>query len=270
MLQFSIGETQTPMTIHKALVTENPSSLQDEFTHDWKEAALGASVWNDVNEATFASFAQYLYTGDYALVLDCIEVPPKAAPNHHEKRTDLLPVGEDTIDNADEDPADDRKWISFSAKEKPSRRKSGKAGQRSRFYTLSYPQPLSYTSTETRPSSTLDKVYIIQGHARLYVLAEKYELGNLKALVLHKLHSTLCHIGPLETGSGGAGVFIDLVRYIYKNTSSRPKTDGLRELIVRYITMEARQIAELEECRCLIGENGDFANDLLASLLNES
>ena len=87
------------------------------------------------------------------------------------------------------------------------------------------------------------------------------------AISQHKLHSTLCHIGPLETSSG---VFIDLVKYIYTKTPSRPKTDGLRELIIRYITMEARQIAKLEECRRLIGENGDFANDLVASLLNES
>ena len=58
--------------------------------------------------------------------------------------------------------------------------------------------PLPATSTDYTKKSTPQGTELgddytpnLLGHARLYVLADKYDIESLKALVLHKLHDTL-------------------------------------------------------------------------------
>lgn len=57
---------------------------------------------------------------------------------------------------------------------------------------------------------------------------------------LHKLHSTLCKYSPCEARFGDV---IGLVKYACENTPCRRKLDRLRELVMRYVATEAKQIA---------------------------
>ena len=274
VLRFLVGNNQTSMTIHKALVTEQASGLRDCVSGPMREAESGTITWDEVDEATFGNFAQFLYTGDYTPVPIKIEDTPKAARDDNNS-TDLafLALGDETFEVGVE-PEIDQGWGNITSGGKPMKRykrKIERLRHHSNFHALDYPRPASCNTIdpyEIRLGKSLffDYRYVFLSHARLYALAEKYGFERLKALVLHKLHRTMRNSEPPETCSQG---LIDLLSYIYENTPSRPKIDGLRELMVRYIAMEARQIATSQEFLQLVKEKGEIASDLLPYLLEK-
>lgn len=67
-------------------------------------------------------------------------------------------------------------------------------------------------------SSAEDYTPLYLGHARLYVLAEKWGVSSVKSLVLHKLNATLHGYTPYEVRYDNV---VELIRYTYENTPCR-------------------------------------------------
>lgn len=98
------------------------------------------------------------------------------------------------------------------------------------------------------------------------MFAEKWGIRPLKALVLHKLHVTLCEYKPYEARYSD---IIELIRYTYEYTPCRKRTDPLRELVTQYVAHEQTQIAGSEPCLSLVEDGGPFARDLLSMVLEK-
>ena len=145
-----------------------------------------------------------------------------------------------------------------------------KVAPRTRFQDLTFPFPFTYTQhtkiCKPRGNQSAEEDYtpVFLGHVRLYVFAHRYDIKPLKALVLTKLHDTLCKFSLYEARFGD---ILELVRYTYENTESLKLRDPLRELVTHYVAYEAKKVAASEEGLELVGENGPFARDLLSMVL---
>jgi hypothetical protein len=153
-------------------------------------------------------------------------------------------------------------WEDF----KPKVKKSKANVPRPTFNTLSYHLP-SLTIAEPRANTCETENYmaVFTGHARLYVLADKYDIGPLRHLTLHELHATL-RIYTLYKSRYSD--LIELARYTYANTTESAKVDPLRELVALYIASQ-KHVAASKECLELVKGGGDFATDLLLAIALE-
>ena len=139
------------------------------------------------------------------------------------------------------------------------------------FHKLGYHLPAAITdyADKCRPQGNTsyeqDFTPVFLGHARLYVLADKYDIELLKALALNKLHETLC---KFYLSKARYGDVVELVRYAYESTPSRMPRDALRELAIQYVG-EAREVAKSEQGLNLIEQNGQFARDLFSVVFEE-
>ena len=130
-----------------------------------------------------------------------------------------------------------------------------------------YPLPDSYKRFADRfipfsnTSSRQDFTPVFLGHARLYVLADKYDVQPLKELVLHKLHQTL---KSFSIYTARVVDLINLVRFAYSDESTptyNDRVDDLRKLVVHYVATTLESIAESEPFMELLQDGGDFVKD---------
>ncbi|PIG85335.1 hypothetical protein AARAC_002771 [Aspergillus arachidicola] len=100
---------------------------------------------------------------------------------------------------------------------------------------------------------------VFLGHARLYVLADKYGIESLTQLVLEKLRQTL---NDFKLSAANVTDIIELVRFTYAHT--RRLVTGrneLRTLVMMFIISSIGQIGETESFQKLLGDGGDFVVD---------
>lgn len=110
-------------------------------------------------------------------------------------------------------------------------------------------------------SSEPDATPFFLAHARLYVLASKYDVVKLKELSEKKLHKAFTQF----LSAGRANSIIELITYIYENTHA--SSDGaIRALLVEYITLWHNHFGDLPEFRELLEEGGQFVLDFWSSI----
>ena len=224
---------------------------------------------------TFVAFAQYLYSGDYTpLNSIAIAASPEDSTQHAKvskfSSNDLLQYL-----NTSDDDVSGSYGGSMRYGEKKKNKKLSKKGiedeclqkysRPNGFRRLTYEIP----STSTLASScTVCSAYskhddcglVFLHHARLYTLADKWDINQLKSLALQKLHKSLI---DFEISEARYTDVVDLVRFAYENTPDRPEIDDLRELVSAYVAFEAPQIATSGPCPLLIEECGAFARDII-------
>ncbi|MCJ1392038.1 hypothetical protein MMC18_004905 [Xylographa bjoerkii] len=266
------------MTIHSALVAEQSPALRSLVTGNMEEARTGHVTWDDVDEETFARFAQFVYTGDYSpashiLLEPDIHVPPESEDNAI-RIPEVEPPSEEPIQDVLYDtPVVEDRWEGFGGikKSKKSEKKPHKSSaKRLSFHDRKYPLPASSTCPAERcmaranTSALEDYTSVFLGHASLYTFAEKYDVEALRSVVLNKLHATLCVFTPYEARYGD---ILELLQFTYKKTPTRAQLDPLRELVTQYIAYEAKEVIHTERCMSLVEEGGELARDLFAMLL---
>jgi hypothetical protein len=102
-------------------------------------------------------------------------------------------------------------------------------------------------------------------HARLYVFADKYDIGPLKDLSLYKLRRTLAEFTLFDKRVGD---IINLMRYSYLNTANLAESvDSLRLLIIHYAECVVEDMAGNDGFRSLLKESGSLARDLVEQML---
>ena len=63
--RFLVGQNLKSMTVHADAVAQQSDALRKLVFGDMREAKEREAKWDDVEEATFARFAQFIYTGQY-------------------------------------------------------------------------------------------------------------------------------------------------------------------------------------------------------------
>lgn len=259
MIKFAVGNNEKEIMIHTVLVAEQSLVLNSLVNGLMKEAQDKLVIWKDVDEQTFALFAEFVYTGGYTLpalkdqATGCgiepphliMSIPDKLEQSSKKKKSSIFKV-EQVL--------------------KPKRTK---------FQDLFYSSPAILTPSLTfayslrSPADTSPDGYPnsnLLAHARLYVLAEIYDIKNLNSLALQKLHAILSQSNPC--GAAYHRDLMVLIRYTYENTLSREHKDELRMLVSCYIADEgSKAIAWSKQCLDLIEEVGAFARELVSELL---
>lgn len=104
-------------------------------------------------------------------------------------------------------------------------------------------------------------------HARIYVLADKYDIPRLKNIALRKLQETLSQLMPIEQEF--YDYIADLINFVYENTPPLSKSkEPLRQLVTHYVSYpELRMFIKSKRCITVMRECEPFAVDLCEVLM---
>ena len=133
-----------------------------------------------------------------------------------------------------------------------------------RTYTVSTPS----THCRRNRESCEDYTDVFLCHARLYVFADKWDIGPLKRLSLHKLHRTLSVFNLYKERVGD---IVTLMRYSYDNTPHLSSTeDPLRSLLIHYATCVVENLVRSSEFKALLllEEARELASDLIVKMID--
>ncbi|KAH6996435.1 hypothetical protein BKA56DRAFT_156314 [Ilyonectria sp. MPI-CAGE-AT-0026] len=136
------------------------------------------------------------------------------------------------------------------------------------FGQLNVPSLVAPTAADAcwRPRPNVDtwESYrsVFLSHAKLYVLADKYGVEDLRALTLRRLHETLMEftIFPERIPD-----LVAIVHTIYDNTV---EDDVARNMIVAFFSCIGEDVKTCEEFRTALRCQGDFADDLFQKITN--
>lgn len=261
MIKFVVGIFGKEMMLHTVLVAEQSLALDSMVNGPMKEAQEKVVIWKDVDEQTFALFAEFVYTGEYTLPDGGVEDQSPPLPN----------IESTTADEFEDDFTKLKRrrkilnTVSVQAQVVPEQSPQ----KRTKFRDLVYRSlaPASPLVANKMPGQHPNANFLI--HARLYVFAERYDIKKLKPLALQNLHANLSEYCPF-----GEVFYRDVVllaRYAYENTPSREQhkdKDQLRQLVTCYVADEgSKAVARSKHCLDLIEEVGAFARDLVSELL---
>ncbi|CZR61694.1 uncharacterized protein PAC_11591 [Phialocephala subalpina] len=221
---FIVGADEVPIAVHEATFADQSPGLKALMRTEMSEGLAREAGWEDVDKEIFIRFAQFTYIGDYSIPK--MIVKPSALP-------------------ADEEPLPSSTRDDFQLSDEWSFRASVKKAGKKHFTppipvfkNLNYARPIpQFNFADTYdptvgdgPSENLGE--IVQIHASLYVLADKWRIDRLKRLTLFKIHKTLS-LFSLDTPK--LKYIINFMRYIYsdKRTLDLKKSiDNLKKKIV--------------------------------------
>lgn len=184
VIKFVVGKEEKEMMMHTVLVAEQSRALRSLVNGPMKEAQNNTVIWKDINEQTFALFAEFVYTGRYTLpIMEEIQVTGSGVKSP--------PLTDRIITGKQEQSSKKRKASSLEVVPKSKRTKYESPAVSAPPLN---PKHLLHRATDESPSNDATLV-----HARLYVLADKYGITELalpmKSYVMP--YTNLVHIEKL-------------------------------------------------------------------------
>lgn len=233
---FVVGIHQKRFYIHSAAVERLSKPLHALVNCGMKESVDRSVVWDDIDEQTFLAFAEFVYTGDYSA--------PKpeelSSEDHSNKDVRMDYESERRKRQKLSNPPPQPSALHQKFKSSDKYNYPGKGGPSSRIDGL--------------PRENFTPVFL--AHAKLFELADRYNVGLLAQLSLHKLHRTLC---GFTLSDGGNSHIWNLVRHCYES----PQPQALRDLVAFYIAAKPRDLWKVDETRLLANDFPEFAADML-------
>jgi hypothetical protein len=210
LVNFQVGPQGTNFTVHAESFGRLSGTLNTLINGDMVEAKTGVIDWRDIDEETFLRFCEFAYIQDYT--------PPRYSDNNEEpkqvEKQDL-----EKNENVKKKGQLTSKPLIFGQRPKEWLNEVIKV--HNPLSEGDYPVPSCILSfrRQFKPvpntSPHRDLAPVLLGHARLYLLANKYDVQALENLVLHKLCLTLKESEMHEAQITGV---MELVRFAYDNT----------------------------------------------------
>ena len=271
MFTFLIGENEEPIVVHAAAIAKQSKALDTLINGSMIEAQVRSVSLIDVSMEDFLKFCEFAYTGDYSTPSSTTRAETNSSSKLDGQNPTFDPaaadeaVPEDVPATPVPAPEEELFWDgTFKKKGKKPTKPSKTTLLREAFEKQSYcPMPpkqqfLDDCQIVTNEKSTEDYAPVFLTHARLYVLADKYGVENLKYLCLDKIHKTLVHFTLYEESIGD---IIELIRFTYDHTPDSAN-DDLRELVVKFVASRHDVIGESEPLLSLLEEGGVFPRHL--------
>ncbi|KAK1249009.1 hypothetical protein MKX08_007229, partial [Trichoderma sp. CBMAI-0020] len=234
--KFIIGHRKKLFTIHENAVYRLSKSLNDLLNGSMKEANEHCVYWEDVDEKTFLRFAQWAYTGEYSPAEPDLIIASAQLASF--KLGSTLKA---SVDNTAHSLA------SFSI---AFNNHTG------------FSSPTILHTPRKNKESCEEYSEIFLSHARLYTLADKYDIPELRKLSLHKIYVSLKEFTLYPNRVGDV---VNLASYSFENTITG---DRLRTLLVDYCACILEDILENEGFKDLVDKSPDFAFELIKKLRN--
>ncbi|EGE02933.1 hypothetical protein TEQG_01971 [Trichophyton equinum CBS 127.97] len=270
LFTFLIGPEKVPFVVNSEAIAKQSSVLHGLVNGNMLEAQSKTVVWPDVDEDTFVRFCEFCYLDNYS--------PPSCGwdGNTVEK---AFPVKNDTQSEKLVHALESHSASPTSTPPPRTNRRGKKKGTlasrpkqslearsdltEDQEYLL--PERCTQFTEQFEPFSNVaddqDFTPVFLGHARLYVIADKYCIEALKELVLFKLHTTLkgFTLFPKRIGD-----LVKLIQFVYTEDNTRggsKQIDPLRKLVTRYMTTVLKDIAVNPAFLGLLLEGGEFVSD---------
>ncbi|OTA93589.1 hypothetical protein M434DRAFT_395521 [Hypoxylon sp. CO27-5] len=268
--------------MHAELVARLSKPLSALVNGEWKESKRGLAEWPEIDEGTFVRFCEFAYTGDYKAARPTIEPPP--TPPELENELEQTVVVECSA--APEPEPEPNGWPDAwgRSKKKPKKKASPDWGWDAPVAPEPFPQrrkdvmwqefqeqvdeePTHIPREErnTDPSANYSEVFL--SHARLYALADYYDIEKLMGLCVRKLHRTL-KVFDLHEGTRVTDV-AQLIDYSYKNTRSAGvdhRQDKLRSLVATYTACHIEELWPNIYFQDIL-ESGEISKSIIGQLL---
>ncbi|KAM0510793.1 hypothetical protein ACHAPE_010524 [Trichoderma viride] len=125
-----------------------------------------------------------------------------------------------------------------------------------------FPSPTILHAPRKNRESSEEYSEVFLSHARLYTLADKYDIPELRKLSLHKIYVSLKEFTLYPNRVGDV---VNLASYSFENTITG---DRLRTLSVDYCACVLEDILENDGFKDLVDKSPDFAFELIKKLRN--
>ncbi|KAF3067707.1 hypothetical protein CFAM422_008511 [Trichoderma lentiforme] len=296
--KFVVGPKKKQFIMHEAAITRLSKTLDKLLNGGMKESKERCVCWEDIDEKTFLRFGEWAYTGDYKpeepeVLLDASQIAisnkdsKNATPSKTEPVVNCLATFGSTIVTPpfahcgrsatssttrtcgtcrtnfvtvycpycctnQFSTCPQCRGVSLAPKKKTMIEK---------FNTNSaYESPTTPFTPRKNTESCEDYSEVFLSHARLYVLADKYDIKELRDLSAHKVWATLKEFTLYPERMGD---LVGLVRYSFQNTLEK---DKLRALLKDFCACTIEDLCNGQGFQDLICETPEFACELIMEM----
>ncbi|KAI0881638.1 uncharacterized protein GGS22DRAFT_192274 [Annulohypoxylon maeteangense] len=242
-VKFVIGPSRKEFFAPANAFTEISPALRILITGSKSDSIVDAVVLNDINEEDFLNLCEYAYSSDYKEP-EANDPPPKVP--FRPKGDAAKAYGNDLNQQSlflFNDCRERRKVIQewHNKYGKPPRKNIREAN-----YSYGFQRYKDWTETLLR-------------HVKMYIIANKYDVGDLRSLARFYLLWRL--YGFVDTWDSIPALG-KLVRYVYENTQEH---DELRGLISSYVALKSESLFLHPHMQSVRDDYPKFCSDVLKS-----
>ncbi|KAL6693357.1 hypothetical protein J3F84DRAFT_380617 [Trichoderma pleuroticola] len=296
--KFIIGPDKKQFIMHEAAITRLSKTLDKLVNGGMKESKEHCVCWEDIDETTFLRFGEWAYTGDYKpeepeILLDAsqIAMSKKGIKRINASKPETVATSLASFKEPDET------WGHCTSAGTYTRNVTCQSCRNVYFSTLScsncsanqyslcpqcragsiklkkkqsmiekfnknstYASPTTAFTPRKNTESCEDYSGVFLSHARLYVLADKYDIKQLRDLSAHKVWATLKEFTLYPERMGDV---VGLVRYAFQNTLEK---DKLRALLKDFCACIVEDLCKGQGFQDLICETPEFACELIKEM----
>ncbi|KAG6361876.1 hypothetical protein INS49_010105 [Diaporthe citri] len=273
---FVIGPNGKEYNVHGTAISRLSKPLGVLINGDMCEAKEKCVKWPDIDEKTFVRFAQWAYTETYVteepdilLGHSLIESPnaPSMTPALPNRKTSEMPLYSLITANSTQYQKKQYCWNQVcgwpsDVPEMPHKI-FDQAIRRVLIHEFldtsgtTYPTSTSVFSARRNIEGCEDYTGVFLCHAKLYVMADTYDIPSLKQLSLHRLHATLKEFTLYPSRFNDIAA---LAKYVFENTVPE---DKIRDMITLYYACIVEDARKQDSLKSLIEEIPDFASGLI-------
>jgi hypothetical protein len=264
--RFLVGPEKREFTIHAALVAHQSTALRAMVYNGCKESILDTVEWDDIDERTFVSFWQFVYTGDYDSPGSTTARPlyGDGSLTSGDKQVEECQVEENAEDEAPVSAEVSVEKEDFDNWETRPRRKK-KPTKRERLWN-----DFKRSWVQEPPAKSVEGSQGDMGmegggnrlilHASVYILGERYGIERLMVVALNRLHQALVDV---DLSGAGSDDMAGLLRYCYENSAP----GKLGELLVHYTTCHVEKLWKNAGFLAVLDDFPTLSKALIGSML---
>jgi hypothetical protein len=274
------------------VLSRNSPVLKVMLESGLKESVVHGIEWDDIDIQTFVGFWQFLYTGAYD---SPTASPPKEPSNTEPQDAPSMPPSQepedfevyDPVPEPAAEPAADS-W--FHPELSRTKKKCKRCGSKhvvsyteicpfqkapaavevvevrlktqlwDNFRSMSIADIPSSAPEESEPFEVESHGDVFKYHARVFILAERYNVAALMKLSFSRLHQALLDFNLSTTSRSDV---VDLLHFCY----DEPTPPMLREMVAHYAACKAKELWACEGFGDLVEASGEFSRALLQHLM---
>jgi hypothetical protein len=277
IFQFKLGQPPQSLHLHTALVAKHSPFLASLMTGPMREAREGTATIHDVEVDSFTRFAEYIYGGDYS------KVQPRVVGSELGEATQNHDISEDAPFEVPPPPLEDppgpelfvEEFGGWGVSSKPKYRKIARKGSSVQTpasladYSVMRPMTEAFIvkvqDSDVEPAGDngiqYDFAEVLLCHARVYSMADRFQIPKLKELAVHRIYTVLRHVE--DTDHCYLGNLVSLLDYVYVHTMDLKSTkEPLRDLLAHYAALHFRELMEGADFKAYLAQNGEFTQDV--------